>query len=212
MSIHRQQTHSIKQTMSQLIQQNMEIILVRHGKPDIPPLSRLTAAAFHQWVEAYNSAGLCPSSLPSQLVLDCAADSDLIVCSKLPRSIESANALNIKKSHLSDALYNEADLPIAHWQGPKLSPRVWAVFFRVLWLLGYSKNSESLKAAKARAAKGAATLSELASHHGRVMFVGHGIYNRLLTQALRESGWIGPKNPGTRHWSLGIYQKPGQKS
>jgi hypothetical protein len=38
------------------------------------------------------------------------------------------------------------------------------------------------------------------------MFVGHGVYNRILANELRKAGWEGPKNPGSKHWSYGVYK------
>jgi len=75
----------------------------------------------------------------------------------------------------------------------------------MLWLLGYSKNSESLKESKSRALQSANILIELADKHGRVLFVGHGVYNRLLANELKSMGWSGPKSPGSKYWSFGVY-------
>ena len=46
----------------------------------------------------------------------------------------------------------------------------------------------------------------MAREHERVLFVGHGVYNRILANELRKSGWLGPKNPGSKHWSFGVYE------
>ena len=176
----------------------MEITLLRHGKPDIPPLDKLTASGFRKWLQNYNASELSLSSKPTHEALVCASGSNAIVCSKLPRSIESANELNSAKVVLSDSIFNEAGLPSANWYGLKLSPKSWAVFFRVLWLLGYSRNSESIKEAKKRAVKAVKILSELANEHAKVLLVGHGVYNRILANELRKTGWAGPKNPGSK--------------
>ena len=44
----------------------MEIILLRHGKPIIPPLDKLNALSLQNWIELYNSSALSPNSKPSQ--------------------------------------------------------------------------------------------------------------------------------------------------
>ncbi len=183
----------------------MEIILLRHGKPDIPSLNKLSASAFCEWVRDYNASGLSMSSKPTHGAESCASDCNAIVCSNLPRSIESGNALNTEKVVLSDSIFNEAGMPSANWRRLKLSPKVWAVFFRILWLLGYSLNSESFKEAKTRAVEAVKILTELANEHGKVVFVGHGVYNRILANELRKNGWVGLKNPGSKHWSYGVY-------
>jgi len=46
----------------------------------------------------------------------------------------------------------------------------------------------------------------MAESNSVVLFVGHGVYNRIIANELNASGWSGPKNPGTKHWSHGVYK------
>lgn len=184
----------------------MEIILLRHGKPKPISFNRIKAFSFINWIESYNLSGLCPTSIPTQKALSAANKCNAIICSELPRSKESAKALKIKNITLFYSQFNEAGLPGANWRSLKLYPTTWAVIFRVLWLFGYSNNSESYKEAKIRAGKSAKKLIELAKEHKTVLFVGHGIYNKLLAKQLKSLGWSGPSNPGSAHWSFGIYE------
>ena len=186
----------------------MEIILLRHGKPIIPSLHKIKAFSFLQWIESYNDSGLCPTSKPSPKLLTLANKTNAVICSQLPRSLQSAEALNINDITLSHSWFNEAGLPSANWRTFKLSPTTWVVIFRILWLFGYSNNSESYKEAKIRAQNSAQKLIELAKEHKSVLFVGHGIYNKLLANELKSLGWSGPGNPGSKHWSFGVYNKP----
>lgn len=183
----------------------MEIILLRHGKPVIPPLNIVSASAFKTWVNIYNSSGLCVTSQPTFNTINTAQKCNAIVCSNLTRSIESALALNIKHITLISSIFNESGLPVAHWRLVKLSPKAWAVLFRIFWLFGYSRNSESFKQSRTRASGAASILINLARKHERVLFVGHGVYNQLLANELKASGWAGPRRPETKHWSYSIY-------
>ena len=192
---------------TQAIRGKMEITLLRHGKPTIPPLNKITAAEFGDWVQAYNDSGLCSSSKPTTEAMSHAHTCNAVVCSDLPRSIDSAKELNADNIVLSDSIFNEAGLPVANWRLFKLSPKTWALIFRILWLLGYSRKSESFKDAKKRASVAVERLTEIAHEHQRVLFVGHGVYNRILANELRRSGWVGPKSPGSNHWSFGIYER-----
>jgi broad specificity phosphatase PhoE len=185
----------------------MKIVILRHGKPVIPSLGKLSASAFSEWVDKYNAAGLCPTSQPTNHAMKRADDCNAVVCSALPRSVESAKAFNNKGFFLSDPIFNEAGLPVANWQTMKLSPKTWAVVFRLLWLLGYSRNSESFKDAKSRASEAVERLSEIAQRYESVLLVGHGVYNRILANELRRHGWLGPKNPGSRYWAFGVYER-----
>lgn len=186
----------------------MKIIILRHGKPEIPSLDRLTPIEFSGWVRSYNKAGLSMSSTPTSDALNIANQCKAVVCSSLPRSTQSATALKIANTTLNSSLFNEAGLPIANFNFPRLSPKAWAIIFRILWFFGYSKNSESYKAAKTRASKAAKTLIDLANNNTSVLFIGHGVYNQLVVNELISAGWTGPKSPGTRHWSYGVYTYP----
>ncbi len=184
----------------------MEIIQLRHGKPVALPLTRITANAFSCWVVKYNEVGLDSLSLPDNSVLETAKLSGVIVSSELPRSIQSADRLITHQITFSSALFNEAELPVVGWR-IKLSPKLWAVIFRIAWLLGFSKNVESYTESKKRALDAVKQLERQANEHGSVLLVGHGVYNRILANALRANGWSGPANPGRKHWSFGVYRK-----
>lgn len=185
----------------------MEITLLRHGKPIIPPTHKITSFLFKRWIESYNLSGLCPTSKPTQTALTLASKCNVVVCSQLPRSIQSAEALNINDIALSHLQFNEAGLPNADWRTLKLSPMTWVVIFRVLWFFGYSNNSESYQDAKIRAKNSALKLIALAKKHENILFVGHGIFNKLIAKELKSLGWSGPYNPGSKHWSFGVYKK-----
>jgi broad specificity phosphatase PhoE len=184
----------------------MKIILLRHGKPIMPVLRKLSAFSFYEWVQEYNASGLCPTSKPTMQAINCVKECNAIVCSYLPRSIESAKALNAEAIVLSSAIFNEAGMPAANWHTLKLSPKIWAPIFRICWLFGFSKKSESFKEAKIRAREAVKILTEIANEHESVLFVGHAVFNRILANELRRSGWSGSKNPGTKHWSMRVYQ------
>ena len=186
----------------------MQIVILRHGKPNIPSLSSISPDEFSEWVNLYNVSGLSSSSKPTLEAIEIANKSKVVVCSELPRSIQSANALNVKEITLKSYLFNEAGLPISSLKFPRLSPKAWAIIFRIFWFFGYSNNSESFKEAKVRAVKAANKLIELAESESSVLFVGHGVYNRMIANELNASGWKGPKSPGTKHWSYGVYKSP----
>ncbi|VAW59039.1 hypothetical protein MNBD_GAMMA08-802 [hydrothermal vent metagenome] len=179
---------------------------MRHGKPVLPPLNKISPKLFIGWVDAYNISGLCSASVPTDEALKISTQSCAVVCSALPRSIESAKALGAKNITLISAKFNEAEMPISDWCFPKLSPKIWAVFFRVVWFFGYSKNSETFKEAKLRAKESVAILKEQAKINTTVLFVGHGVYNRLLANELNATGWLGPESPGSKYWSYGVYK------
>lgn len=183
----------------------MEITLLRHGEPNISHNIWLSAYSFSRWVESYNLVSLSSHSIPPKSSIEHAAKCQAVVCSALIRSTESSQKLHTNKITLSSALFNEAELPVASWKFIKLPPKVWAIFFRILWLCGYSENSESFSHAKLRASESANKLVALAKEHEKVLFIGHGVFNRMLSKKLIEAGWSGTKAPDTNHWGYSVY-------
>ncbi len=183
----------------------MEIAILRHGMPEPILESPIPASSFIDWINSYNASGLSNTSLPTKSAVAYADGCKVIVSSSLQRSIDSAKALNNEKIVLSDEQFIEAGMPSANWEFLKLSPNTWSVIFRFLWLFGYSNNSESIKEAKQRVFLAANILIHLAKKHHKVLFVGHGIFNRLLVKELKNRGWSGPKSPGSIYWSFEVF-------
>lgn len=71
----------------------MEIIILRHGKPDIPSLTRISPFPFSEWINSYNASGLSSSSKPTLEAIEIARKSKVVVCSDLSRSIQSGISL-----------------------------------------------------------------------------------------------------------------------
>jgi broad specificity phosphatase PhoE len=185
----------------------VKVVLLRHGKVDYPPIRMMNAQEFKDWVNAYNVNRLDRKEMPSDHVIEMVQSVYSVICSDLPRSVESANYLGVKDVSLTSPHLREAELPIGEWKFPKLSVRIWAIYFRVAWFLGYSKGSESYSEAKERSKIAASILIEEAVKHDSVLFVGHGVINRLIAKELRLLGWLGPKVPAMKYWEYSIYQK-----
>ena len=183
----------------------MQIVLLRHGKPDVPEHGKLRAAEIHQWVESYNSAGIATQHKPSKQAIEVANSCNTVVCSNLPRSVESAHALGVKEIDFIESIFREIELPHGSFPSPKLSPTFWVTLFRILCFFGYTSNGESLREAKLRASKGTSRLEEIADNSGSVLLVGHGFVNRLIAKALLSNGWQGPVNSGKQFWEFGVY-------
>jgi broad specificity phosphatase PhoE len=183
----------------------MRVILVRHGKPDIPKIYRFKAREIGRMIELYDSAGIEEIHAPPKELITIAQSCSAVVCSDLPRSIKSAEALGVGRIHMSDAMFRECGLPYAQWPMLKLSPYLWVGIFRALWFMGFSAHSESFPAAKHRAKNGAEKLREIAEEFGDVLFVGHFLFNRFVAQYLRRNGWSGPASPGRKYWEFAEY-------
>jgi len=188
----------------------MKIVLLRHGKPDIPNLGKLKASEFHRWIEAYNSAPLDTELKPSLKLIEIANQCNIIVCSDLPRSIESAKILGVEDIHCIDAIYREFELPYARelpkHGSPKLSPAVWSILFRVFWFMGYAPNCESLSSARQRASSAAHLLHNKAVKNKTVLFVGHSLLNSFIAKTLLAKGWRGTTSIFSKHWEFSVFE------
>ena len=184
----------------------MRIVLLRHGKPDVPKLGGVSASKIGQCIDAYNAAGVRLEDKPSNGAIEIANSCNVVVCSDLPRSIESAQALGVSEINHIESVFREMGLPFASFPSPKLSPVIWAAIFRTLWFMGFSSNSESLREAKIRALHGAGRLREIAEADGSVLLVGHGFVNRFIAKELLSTGWKGPACPGKKYWEFGVYE------
>jgi broad specificity phosphatase PhoE len=184
----------------------MKITLLRHGKPDFNVAKRMTGKEMKNASQGYDAAEIVSDSIPPSLSMDMAHHAKVIVCSHLLRSRQSAQKLTQKKIAVSDVLFGEADLPYLNIAYPKLSMTTWAVLLRVLWILGYAKNAESITSTRQRAGQAAARLIETAQQHQHVLLVGHAIFNYFIAKELKKQGWIASKKSPKKHWEYTTYK------
>jgi broad specificity phosphatase PhoE len=182
----------------------MKITLMRHGKPVLAQTGWIVPAEMERWIECYNLSEVEADSVPIAS-LHLANSATCIVASSARRALSSVQALGHRAS-VVDGIFCEAQLPFALWQLPRLPPVVWAAFFRLLWLLGYSHGADSIRITQARAKVAAHKLIVLAEN-GPVLLIGHGIMNRLIAKELHALGWSGPTTQESKYWSASIYSR-----
>ena len=181
----------------------MKIILMRHGEPVLAPTAWIAPFEMEQWIKDYNFSEVSTDIVPSSS-LEIAHSVACIVASTAPRALSSVRALG-HTPIIIDSLFCEAQLPYARCRFPRLSPFVWAAFFRVLWFLGYAQGCDSIQATRIRAKAATLKLVTLAEQ-GTVLLMGHGIMNRLIGQELVALGWAGTTK--SKYWSTSIYEFP----
>ena len=183
----------------------MKIIIMRHGRPDISQDEVVSGADFGTWIEAYNSVELDLKVPPPDELFSVVKNSKATICSALIRSVDSAKILEIH-NYQSDDYFNEAELPYFDVFHLKFRAKVWLIFFRILWLLGFSGKVESFSSMKLRAETCSDKLNQLAIEHGTVLFVGHGILNRTISKNLIKSGWYESVKSKKGYWSFSVYE------
>jgi broad specificity phosphatase PhoE len=153
----------------------VRITLLRHGRPDFEWQRSVKGSEFRSLEGEYDSADVVGN--PPEDSLNLALHHKCVVCSDLPRSIQSAKALGVDSIHYSSAIFREMNLPYFDNVPIKLPLKYWVVLLRSLWFFGFSKNTESITIAKTRAKTASEKLMELADEHQSVLLVGHGFLN-----------------------------------
>jgi broad specificity phosphatase PhoE len=182
----------------------MRITLLRHGQPAFALSGRVRAEDLRKYAKLYASSGIVGK--PPRTTVDAVQGHNIVVCSDLPRSLESAKALGLARIYSEDSLFGEIAIP--HFSGGSITlpVGVWVVVLRSLWLLGFSRNGESLSNARRRARQATERLTQWATEYEKVLLVGHGLMNYLIAKELLADGWVGPSNPGRGFWEYGVYR------
>lgn len=188
---------------------------MRHGKPSVVEMykrRKVHADEMPDLIRKYNESGVIQDAPPPKSSLEKASSCEKVVCSPLKRSLNSANSLGLTDPKV-DHIFVEADLPCFSIPMIKLSPIIWTILFRILWMLGFSKNIESSKAFKSRAKIASKLLIELAEKYGSVILIGHGMINRQLGKELLNSDWKsvkeldGNNTSSNKYWGYREFQK-----
>jgi len=171
----------------------MEIILVRHGKPEALGRAVIAGHDIGQWARAYNAAGINRQVEPPERLRRLAASAGYVVASDLRRSRESAEWLASSQEIRIDPDLREAALPDSMGVSLRMPPGAWIVIARTVWYLGRGSSDEPIQAARRRAGRVAHRLSALAREYEVVLVVGHAVFNRMIAAHLQKSRWQGPK-------------------
>ncbi len=183
---------------------SVQITILRHGQPEFEWVRSVKGSEIRSLEKAYDSAGIIGE--PSKESQSLANQHNCVVCSDLPRSLQSAKAVGARTIHLSDSIFREMNIPYFDNVPIKLPIKVWVPILRGLWFLGFSKNTESISVAKSRLKQASEKLVELAAEHQSVLFVGHGFLNHYIAKELLANNWLGPSSPGKKYWEFGAYR------
>ncbi len=182
-----------------------KIILLRHGELEIANYKCISANQFGKWIVKYNNADIKSEFSSKDEIKDLLNSTNILICSNLKRSVQSLEVFDRIPFEIND-IFNEAQLPFSNWKLLKLNPKIWLLIFRLLWLFGYSQNSESFKETKQRAKKATKRLIKLSQENKTVLLVGHGIMNKLIQKELVSLKWIESKKLQNKNWCYGVFE------
>lgn len=183
------------------------IVLARHGRLSWDSRTPIPGYGLAEWLRGEADAPLDPASRPGADLERLSQTAQCLVVSPLRRSRDSAQLLTPGTAAIIDPCFREAELPSAFRSGVRLRPQLWAGLARSAWFCGWSDGVESFTAARKRAVKAAALLTDRADSSGTVVLVGHGLMNILIARVLRAAAWRGPRFPSPQHWSFGVYDR-----
>ena len=185
----------------------LRIILIRHGQPDIALAPRTGHHGFRDYIDAYEAAGLEPSSLPPEELRGLVKELGAVFTSGKPRAHQSAARLAPHAQLIADPLFVEA--PLASPPLPLLKLRVpkWAVMSRILWHMGFTPGIENYRRARHRAAQAADILVARARDTGAAALVAHGYFNWMIGRQLRRRGFVKRGTHQARYWNTVIYER-----
>ncbi len=181
------------------------IILLRHGEVDISNYKSISSIEFGKWIVEYDNSDIKSSFLKKDEVREVLDEADILICSKLKRSTQSLGIFDKVAFETSD-IFNEAQLPYFNSSLLKLNPKVWLVFFRILWFFGYSGNCESYKKTKTRAKLAAKRLLQLVQENNTIVLVGHGIMNKFIQKELILLNCMESKKSHGNNWDYSVLE------
>jgi broad specificity phosphatase PhoE len=165
-----------------------QIVLIRHGKPDLPRRRWMKRNQFEQYIAAYDTVGV--QSFDDQPFR---RDVPLqhVFTSKLNRAVHSACLIfGVDMRLVSDKRFNEFERKAMAFPNMKMPFGFWSAGGRFLWVLGCNdKGIESFSDARFRAYYNALFLEQEAVKHGKALLVAHGFMNRYIAKSLKKRGW-----------------------
>ncbi|MDN5200275.1 histidine phosphatase family protein [Fulvivirgaceae bacterium BMA10] len=185
----------------------MQILLIRHGEPNLKKWGWKNRKAAKKFVHDYDSVGIIafkenPICIEN-LVIDKAFHSSL------PRAKHTAELLFDQKLQLVEKPeFREFERKLIKFINVPLPLKFWTGSSRLLWLMGLNdKHIESFKDAKQRVEKNARFLENDAKYNKDVVLVAHGFHNRYVKKALKRSGWKEVRKGGNGYLSISILAK-----
>lgn len=164
----------------------LEIILIRHGKPQSAHNDKVNAIDYLKWIRAYDLSKVADTSRPEEIQTE--LGSYYLISSDLARAIHSTELYTQRSPDLISSLFKEMDIP--RYKLPfTLRPMTWVYLCRALWMLGIKGPFESYKAAKQRAQLATEQLIEIAGKEDKLVLFGHGFMNLHIRKQLLATGW-----------------------
>lgn len=184
-----------------------QIILIRHGEPDLEKSGWKNRKQAEAFFRAYDSVGIRKfAGLPFESE---SLPADTVWHSNMPRAKHTAELLFGNTAVLMESeAFREFGRKVVPFINLKFPLKFWTITSRFCWLLGGNDAGiETFKEAKQRAKQNVGFLEGRALQHKNVVLVAHGLHNRFVAKYLRESGWRLAYSDGSGYGSVKILIK-----
>jgi broad specificity phosphatase PhoE len=181
-----------------------QIILIRHGEPDLMKKGWRNRKEADQYILDYDSAEIIVSNFKP--VCGVNPQTARVFHSSLPRARHTAKVIFPDYfDMIEDKRFVEFQRKTMKFFNVKLPLKFWTVSSRLLWLMGLNdKGIENKKEAKKRARLNAEFLEKSIDERNVSVLVGHGLHNRYIKKYLKKSGWKSVYDSGSGYLSMKI--------
>jgi len=190
------------------------ITLIRHGMPEAhhkySTRKMLKGSELIEYISDWNKSELSSDNTIPKELREHITDSDKYINSKFKRTKDSFRLLGINETE-SIELLNEADLPHGFLKDIYLPVVIWGILIRLLWAMGYHKNSESYGEFKKRIKNAYDYIDSQSDNSEHVVIMGHGFTNMQLKKVIKKNNWNHVMNYGGHsYWSFDYFEKEGR--
>lgn len=183
----------------------MEIVLVRHARPDITKMGLKSYKEAVAFAENYRLAGVEDfDPVPIRKSIGQMPEGSLLLTSGLFRAQNTArilfDTLPVPQAYPA---FNEFEIEVVHLPLVVLPIDVWMLISRLAWFFDVrGEQVESRPEALQRMKTAADILEAAAQKGGKVVLVAHGLMNRSLSKELKRRGWKQAGHSGFGHLGL----------
>lgn len=184
----------------------IQIILIRHGNPEINRNGWFSYKAAKNYIVAYDSVGVRNFEQPP-VILEPNEDVK-IYSSSLFRAYDTAlkvfgNNVDINLDSTFIEFQREiVPLPII------LPIKGWTGLSRFFWMIGlHSSHIPSFRSEKSRSESDAVILQKAAMENKKVILMAHGFLNKYIVRYLKNMGWDHSYNSGSDYLDVQVLTK-----
>lgn len=166
-----------------------QIVLIRHGEPDLEHDEWRTREEAIEYIQRYDSAGVKP--FDTKPVCTQNLNIEKVYHSNLERSRHTAHLIfQDQVDYVEKPLFRELERQIIPFFDIKMPGGFWSTLSRIFWFFGGNDEGiETAREAEQRVIRGAELLATEAFDDGLVILVSHGLLNEFLVRQLEKEGW-----------------------